>query len=394
MRTLSATLLVLSFASCAFGDQVELLDFTRVEGAVKSVSDKHVVIASAGRERKIEIRDVAEVKFSEPPDVMSKAAQHVLVTAAGDMFAAAALSVEGGQVSFETPDLGQVRLPVEAASVFYQPIGDATAGELSRKAREMKLEPSAADLLVAVNERGDWLTVNGLLKAVGPDTILFRWKDDDRTVKRETVRAIFFGRVARWVPGRDGVVIVSDGSVVGFESLTLAGETAAIRTAAVGERKIPRGKLAVIRFESDRVVELADLKPDGVNEYGVFETFPHRVNASVGGGPIRLGGRIYATGLGLHSFCELSYELAGRFSTFVATVGIDDTMRPRGDAVLTFLGDGRQLAEPLRLTGKDKPTTLRLNVSRVRVMTIRVDFGQHGLDSGDHVDLAAARLIK
>ena len=49
---------------------------------------------------------------------------------------------------------------------------------------------------------------------------------------------------------------------------------------------------------------------------------------------------------------------------------------------------------PLRLTGKDDPQLVRAKVAGVKKLTIRVDFGQDNLDVSDHVDLAAARLIK
>jgi len=309
------------------------------------------------------------------------------------MLAADNLSVDEGYVSFVNPVFGQVRLPIAAAGIFYKAPGETSPRELRRKCDEMKLTATTDDVLVVVKDR-NFLTVTGLLKAVNEKTITFRWKDEDRKIDRDMLRVILFGTAQLERPRRAGTIICCDGSTVGFESVKLEGDLAVIRAVGIGERKIPRDKLAAIRFESDRVVRLSALKPAKVTEYGVFKTFPHRVDSSVGGGPISLGGRTYDSGLGLHSFCELTYELGGKFGTFVAVVGIDDSVRPGGDAVLTFLGDGKELAAPIRLTGRDEPKTVRLSVSQVRVMTVRVDFGQHGLDSQDHVDLAAARLIK
>jgi hypothetical protein len=48
----------------------------------------------------------------------------------------------------------------------------------------------------------------------------------------------------------------------------------------------------------------------------------------------------------------------------------------------------------VRLTGKDDSQVLRCDLTDVRQFTIRVDFGEDGLESGDHVDLAMARVIK
>ena len=58
------------------------------------------------------------------------------------------------------------------------------------------------------------------------------------------------------------------------------------------------------------------------------------------------------------------------------------------------LADGRGLGEAVRVTGKAEPRQVRLDVKGAEKLTIRVDFGQDGLGVGDHVDIAAARLVK
>jgi len=99
--------------------------------------------------------------------------------------------------------------------------------------------------------------------------------------------------------------------------------------------------------------------------------------------------------VGLHGPGGLSYKLDGQYATFVSTVGIDDAVRPNGDANVSFVGDGKPLCEPIRLHGKDSPQQdVRLKIAGVKSFVIRVDFGRDGLDFADHVDLANARLLK
>ena len=62
--------------------------------------------------------------------------------------------------------------------------------------------------------------------------------------------------------------------------------------------------------------------------------------------------------------------------------------------MLTVLADGKNLGEPLRLTGKSDPAAVRADVKGVKQLTLRVDFGEGGLGVSDHVDIVAARLIK
>ncbi len=394
MRYLLLASLLLTSLSAARGEHVDLLDSRRIKGSVTSVTDKYVIVTADRRRRKIELRDVAEIRLADPADVMTKTGRSVLLSTTGDVLAASDMSIKDGRLEFATPMLGRCRLPINEAAVFYQPPPKMSPEQLRRKCLDLKIRPVASDMLVVVKKDGKWLTVTGLLKAADAKTITFRWKNSDRKIARKSVPAIYFAKVAGEAPRRAGVLTGRDGSMLAFESVRTDKNSVIVRAGSLGERKIPRDKVAVIRFASDRVVNLDDLKPVKVTEYGIFKTFRHRVGRSAGGGPIRLGGRTYSRGLGLHSFCELSYQLDGKFATFVTVAGIDDSIRPGGDAVLTLLGDGKATAEPLRLTGSDAPKPIRLNVTKVRLMTIRVDFGTNGLDCGDHVNLAAARLIK
>ncbi len=180
-----------------------------------------------------------------------------------------------------------------------------------------------------------------------------------------------------------------------FTSVALSAGKLSLSVPSLGTVQIDRKVIASIRFVSQRVTNLADMKPSAVKQYGFFDQgFPYRVDRSVAGGALRLGGRAYRTGLGLHSYAKLTYKLDGAYTSFVAVVGIDESVHPNGDAQLTFLGDGKELIPKLRLTGKDKPQTVRIKLKGVRNFTIQVGFGADDLDVSDHVNVAAARLIK
>jgi hypothetical protein len=118
------------------------------------------------------------------------------------------------------------------------------------------------------------------------------------------------------------------------------------------------------------------------------------VTRSVAGGALLLDGKQYLSGVGLHSQCELTYTLAGKYTLFVARAGINDAVRPAGEAILTILGDGKPLLKPTVLRGKEVSVPIRLDVKGVKKLTIRVGYGPDKIDAADHVDLVAARLIR
>jgi hypothetical protein len=396
-RPAAAAAALLACLAAAPGEHVDRLDGERVAGQVRSVTAEAVVVAAGQGLRTVARRDAAEVFLAAATDLMSARGQDVLVAADGEAIgiSTSGLTIEGDTLRFPTHLLGPVRLPLSAARTIYRPDDKTAAADVRERCEQLQLDDAPGDVLVLEREKGAWMTVSGVLKGIGGGKVGFEWRGRKGEIEMAQVRAIRFAPTSRPAAAVVAKVVGRDGSTVSATKLTLDAEAASVEIPGVGPRRIPRSRLARVRFVSSRVVWLSELEPASAREHGVFETFGHRADRSAGGGPIRLGGQAYDTGLGLHSFCELTYELGGAYSTFVAIAGIDDAVRPRGEAELTILADGKALAGPIKLTGKDKkPTPLRLDVAGAHKLTIRVGFGPHGLDNADHVDLALARLIK
>lgn len=180
----------------------------------------------------------------------------------------------------------------------------------------------------------------------------------------------------------------------------------------------PSSAVAGIRIHSDRVVYVSDLSPRSRRVEGRLhghrssqesgspqgsrspqesrprqETWPVRFDTSVSRAPLSMAGRTFAKGIGVHSYTELAYEIGGAYEAFVATIGIDDVVRPRGSVVFRVEGDGRVLFDSGMLTGADPPRDVIVDVSGVTVLTLVVDYGDE-LDLADHADWGNARLLK
>jgi len=382
--------------------RLETIDAEIHTGRIVSLTDERIAMQVDGQARTFPRNEVVEVVLARAKDVMSKNGQVVLVTTAGDLLAADDLRLDAGRLSCSVGMLTQTSVPIEAIRFIYMPTVCLNARNVRSKCDEMKLTGAAADRLVVVKDDkiGAWLNVEGVLKAIDEKNVIFRWDDKDVKVARRIVRAICLPALQ---PDRAdvadfaGELVGKDGSTLAFDSVHLGTDETqfVVDSPCLGVVRARRDRVAAIRFRSDRIMNLADLTPAEAKQRGVFDAgFPYRINRAAGGGPLRLGGKVYRTGLGLHSFCELTYELKGRYSRFVAVVGIDDAVRPLGNATVTLLADGKALAEPIRVTGKSDATTVRLNVAGAKLLTIRVDFGADSLDVADHVNIVKARLIK
>ena len=107
--------------------------------------------------------------------------------------------------------------------------------------------------------------------------------------------------------------------------------------------------------------------------------------------PLKLGGKVYAKGLAVHSRCVLSYSLDGRFNRFKTLVGFDDTAEAKGHVLCRVLGDAKVLYAAALSSGA--PVPLDLSVAGVEQLTLEIGFGDKE-DTGDRVIWANARVLR
>lgn len=398
LHLIAAAAMLLAARAAGAADLVETLDARQFSGEVLGISAEQVVIKTDKGKQTLARTEVSEISFGEAPELLDRRGQGVIITHGGDRIAFANLRLADGKFSFVNPMMGQSQLEISAADLVYNPSLQFSPAQIEQRCKELRIVTTTQDTLV-VAQKESWMGVEGVLKGMDPNTgkITFRWNDDDKTLASNIVMAVRMASSTAAPTARPAVLTGKCGTVVGVSAIALDEKNTVVTVIGMGEKKISRDLLAGIRFSAGNIVNLADLKPSEVKEKGFFQAatpFPYKVNRSVGGTELKLGGKTYRTGLGMHSQCQLTYKIDGEYVTFVATAGIDDAVRPNGKAVLSFLADQKPVGESLLLTGKTDPAAVRLDIKGVKQLTIRVDFAENATGSGDHVDLVSARLIK
>lgn len=395
MFLMAQTALLIACASAAGQHRVETLELQQYTGKLTSIADGTVTLRNSAGPRKVPLSQVTRLVISEEVrDLLARANRAAVITAAGDRLAGRSLTASDGKVRLQSRLLGEVTLDLADVSVIYLPTVQHAPRQIEQRCRQLKLTDAPGDVLVVARDADDWLGVPGVFQALGEQRVTFRWQGTDRRIKRSQVRAIRLAAIEQRSYPANGRLVARDGSVLAVKSIRYAPGRFRAETTLLAAQTLPATEVASVHLNPRGMVELGSLPADEVTEQGFFEqTYTYRVGRSVSGGPLRLDGKTYDAGLGLHSYCEMTWKLDGRFRQFVALVGIDDAVRPIGDADVTFLADGKPLAEPLRVTGQDPARVVRLDVSGANTFTVRVAFGQDGLDAGDHVNLALARLI-
>jgi hypothetical protein len=400
-----AALALVSLSAAAMGDRVDLVDLRSMEGDVVSVDQRRAVIemtaalpesapASGPTTRRVEVArdELSALERAAAADPMAKTGQKLLTGPNGLVLPVGGLAVDQGKVSFDNAVVGTAAAPMSAVGMIYLP-GKLSPREVDRVLAKLDVSIDTRDILIVEDKPGQYVAVDGVLKTIDAKLVTFAWKDEDRQIHRDKVLGVRLAGASAAREAPVASVVCTDGTSLPAASFAMDAAAATARTPA-GEVSIAAEQLAAVRFLSSRVTELSDLTPVKVREQGLLDkTFPHRVGRSVSGGPLRLGGKTYSSGLGLHSYCELTYKVEG-YSMLVAQAGIDDSVRPHGLATLSVLGDGKPLCETMVLSGKTPPGALRVDVSGVKELTLRVDFGADNQDVADHVNLAPARLLK
>ncbi len=378
--------------------RVETMDARVIEGEVVGIADGVAVQPAKGDKQTLPLNSVTEIVWAQAVAATARTGQAaVVVTALGEELAADDVVLDKARLRITSPMMGKIDCPVEAVRVIHFPPAGQSAAEVEVRWRQMKLPDSSRDRLLVSRPGAEPLAVEGVLAGISADTVSFQWDNETRQVPRKTVLMIRLAPSAaeKKVEAKFSAV-GRDGSVVRCTAIAMDRGKLMLEGATVGKAELPVAKLAALKFASLGMVDLASLAPASVKEHGFFDTtFHYRNGRAASGKPLQLGGKVYAAGLGLHSYCALTWDLDGQYSLLVATVGIDDAVRPNGDANVTVLGDGKPLGEPIRLHGKDSPQQdVRLKIDGVKSLTIRVDFGKDALDFSDHVDVVNPRLLK
>lgn len=139
---------------------------------------------------------------------------------------------------------------------------------------------------------------------------------------------------------------------------------------------------------------LSDLAPTyAANGYGPYER--DRANggkAAKDGPPLRLDGRQYVKGLGVHAVSDLRYTVPSGCTSFSATAGVDDSQGTRGSVVFQVVTGGRTAWQSARVTGAALASQLTLPVTAGSSLRLVVLDGGNG-KGYDHADWADARFL-
>ena len=117
-----------------------------------------------------------------------------------------------------------------------------------------------------------------------------------------------------------------------------------------------------------------------------------QADKSVTGGPLSIGGTVFAHGVGTHAVSRMWIRLRGGSKSFQASVGVDDSARTRSGSVeFKIIGYGRKLWESGVMKSGEPAKQAWIDVQGIQLMVLLVTDASDGVHY-DHADWADARF--
>lgn len=308
----------------------------------------------------------------------------------GVAFRALALSWLSEVVSLDSLRLGKVTLPYDRISriVFLDRV--PSAAMLSRLLTRMDAAGTPeGDLLWLERDQ-----IAGVFDSITGDTLRFEARGVMMEVPLVTVLALGFPS-----PRANPPLVLStrDGFRIPVTNLSRPEGGAWRATTPEGDFSLAHDEIAWLEAHPPHQSFLGDLKtveaeealPGSTKFPGAYR-WPHRVNAAVHSGrPLRVRGREWARGLGVHSDSRLVFTLPKGSLELCGAAALDDEAQGLGSVHFFIRGDGKVLFESGLLTGSDAPRHFRLDVAGVSRLELEVVTDPGQKDKNYTLDRAA-----
>ena len=387
MRLPPLVLLFCSVASAVSGATAVTVDDETLTGELIGLdATPTAVLRVDGKVRRIACADLLAIHLRKAKP-QPRAGDVAVVLRDGRVVRGAVAGGDRRSVTLRSPLYTSVACSLAAIARVELPV--------AQPARPPKAAEKADRLLFLNND-----LIDGTVLSVGATGVTFRSEllGGDLDVGFDRIKTLVFAAQSGARPtAPEGIVAVAhadDGTVVAGTIRALRDGKLELQATFGATVALALDHLLTIEFRGGRLVYLSDLEPAEVKETPFFDlVWKHRRDRSVDGNPLRLGGRTYRKGLGVHSRCELTYALDGAYRRFLADVGIDEEVGDKGDVDVAVLVDGKVVFERKGLTGRAAPLPVALDIAKAARLTLRVDFGRR-FDICDHADWANARLIR
>lgn len=366
---------------------VQQIDGEEISGALTDFSEAGLTVAG----KQTATKDVAQIKF--PANVKAKHTAAAVYLRNGDLLSELSiLSGNDSKVKLKSDALGEFELDYKLlnAIVLYWPlktIPESLDGMLKGPAPK-------EDLLLTI--KGE--TISGFYEKLTDKELTFNAGGQSRNYPFDQVAAVRLAETEKFEQSKAPSVIVrlADRSRITANPAGMDGNFLKFAGLNGQNWRIDSTVISGIEISGGRLVYLSALTPKVEQKPYVGGTpvvFTWRKDRSAANTPLTIGDKVYDKGIGVHSYCKLSYTLNGEYAKFIADAGMDATAPSKAVCAWKVLVDGKEGASGIAKAGGEK-TVVKLDLANAKLLELICDYGPDDDDAGDRLDFVNARLLK
>lgn len=372
---------------------LDLIQGNTVKGRLVQINQNQFSLQTKSGKRNFPADEIIRVELGNQR--LPRAREGLIVLANDDRIHAKLLRSEEEAILIRLvsyPEVGELKVPLETIqAVFFQwPSMQQGRSQFIQKIARLQKK---SDLFYLKN--GDFL--EGEFLGFNASTFRFESRAGETSVPRRGIRFFCFNPELINFPQPDQLhyrIELTDGTRLSVSSLTMHKNVVTAKTLFGSEIEIDLDQLISFVPVGGKAVSLSQLKPSDYQFTPYFsQKWDWHRNRNVLSGPLIVGGKEYASGIGMHSAGELHYQLDGKYVAFQTEVGIDDSTNGAGDVDIEILVNQRVVFQKAIRGSKQQAVVVpRIDLIDAKELVLKVDFGKNA-DIQDHVNWCRPVLI-
>jgi hypothetical protein len=308
----------------------------------------------------------------------------MLHLAGGDRVGGEPLRIDGDQLVWKNPAVGELAVPLSRLIAMTKPAKPAPEG--ARTEDVVKL--------------GNGDAVRGIITGIGDGSLNVKTDAGDTVpVPVGSVESVQFAATpgaGNAAADRGYRVRLDDGSSIVAESLKIAGDTVELALTKDTIRPLPLARVGAIELVNGPAAFLSS-RPPAQSIYTPFfgsdTDYPARMNQTAdGSADLHFGGRHFRRAIGVHSYSKLSWPLDGSHAAFRTQYAIEPG-KTGADVTVRILLDGKVAHEQKNVGAGFLSPVVTLDIAGAKELALEVDYGEN-LHVNDHLTWLEPALLR
>lgn len=355
-------------------------EFNEVSVSLRAINATEVSLSVGQEQRAIPIGEFVQLRRSLPDQPPADAMTVVLHD--GSRLPGRAVALRGESLVWASLSAGEVSIPLQNLRAIVAPGRDIDA-----------LPPAGTEDVLRLGN-GDVL--RGIFADIEKTRLTIQLPGGDNVpVDLGGVAELVLADAGAREPDRSAAFRLRFQNGTSLLASAISSDDAKLTFTPVGGRKLtaPLTTITTIEHLNGPVLWLSELRPVTAEHVPYFGlSFPHRMNRSVAGKPIRAGTQTFASGIGVHSRSTLVFAIPDGVSTFRTRFAIDND-QPMANVDVRILLDDKVAFERAGVRAGALSEVVSLPLAGAKQLTLIVDFGEN-FDVQDRLNWIEPALLR